>query len=117
MWAGLDAQRIGLVDHLGGLKDASDAAAKLAELGADYDVEYIEPSFSLRDEVLMQFRGEALRMAVKLGFAAPPSDLQRVLDPYLEELRTVAKLDDPRGLVSYCWCQDPRTISGARPRL
>ncbi len=34
VWAGVDAQRIGLVDHLGGLKDATDAAAKLAELGA-----------------------------------------------------------------------------------
>ena len=43
VWAGVDAQRIGLVDHLGGLKDATDAAAKIAELGADYDVEYIEP--------------------------------------------------------------------------
>ncbi len=117
VWAGLDAQRIGLVDHLGGLKDASDAAAKLAELGPDYDVDYIEPSFSLRDEVLMQLRGEALRMAVKLGFAAPPSDLQRALDPYLEELRTVAKLNDPRGLVSYCWCKDPKSLSGAGPRL
>ncbi len=30
----VDAQRIGLVDHLGGLKDATDAAAKIAELGA-----------------------------------------------------------------------------------
>ena len=38
VWAGVDAQRIGLVDHLGGLKDATDAAAKLAELGSDYDV-------------------------------------------------------------------------------
>ena len=38
VWAGVDAQRIGLVDHLGGLKDATDAAAKLAELGSDYEV-------------------------------------------------------------------------------
>ncbi len=30
VWAGVDAQRIGLVDHLGGLKDSTDAAAKLA---------------------------------------------------------------------------------------
>ena len=117
VWAGLDAQRIGLVDHLGGLKDASDAAAKLAELGPDYDVDYIEPSFSLRDEVLMQLRGEALGLAVKLGLAAPPSDLERVFDPFMEELRTVAKLDDPRGFVSYCWCKDPRSLRGARPRL
>ena len=47
VWAGVDAQRIGLVDHLGGLKDATDAAAKLAELGSDYDVDYIETELSL----------------------------------------------------------------------
>ena len=28
VWAGVDAQRIGLVDHLGGLKDATDAAGE-----------------------------------------------------------------------------------------
>ena len=122
VWAGLDAQRIGLVDHLGGLKDATDAAAKLAELASDYDVEYIEPSFNLREELLMQLRGAAVRFAVSLGLAAPPSAVQRLLDPYLEELRTVAKLNDPRGLASYCWCKEPRlqapaAIAGARPRL
>jgi protease IV len=117
VWAGLDAQRIGLVDHLGGLKDATDAAAKLAELPADYEVEYIEQSFNLREELLMQLRGEASRIAVSLGIAAPPSDVQKLLDPYLEELRTVANMKDARGLASYCWCKDPNAIGAARPRL
>jgi protease IV len=116
VWAGLDAQRIGLVDHLGGLKDAADAAAKLAELGADYDVDYIEPSFNLREELLMQLRGQVGSLAVELGIVTPPSELQRALDPYLEELRTAAKLNDPRGLISYCWCKDPGVIGAARPR-
>jgi protease-4 len=116
VWAGLDAQRIGLVDHLGGLKDATDAAAKLAEISTDYDVEYIEPSFSLREEVLMQLRGQVLAMAVNLGVVAPPSAMQRLLDPYLQELRTVASLNDPRGLASYCWCKDPNAMGGALPR-
>jgi protease-4 len=117
VWAGLDAQRIGLVDHLGGLKDATDAAAKLAELRSDYETEYIEPSFSLREELLMQLRGEALKLAVKLGLSAPKGAVQRLLDPYLEELRIVATLNDPRGLASYCWCKDPASIGSAHPRL
>jgi protease-4 len=117
VWAGLDAQRIGLVDHLGGLKDATDAAAKLAELPADYQVEYIEQSFNLREELLMQLRGEASKIAVSLGIAAPPGEVQKLLDPYLEELRTVANMKDARGLASYCWCKDPNAIGGARPRL
>jgi protease-4 len=110
VWAGVDAERIGLVDHLGGLKDATDAAAKLAELGNDYDVDYIESELSLRQELLMQLRSEALQMA---GIIAPRSELDRALDPVLEQARSIAKLNDPRGLYAYCWCREPRgTLKG-----
>src|ERR1700733_2996065 len=108
VWAGVDAQRIGLVDHLGGLKDATDAAAKLAELGSDYDVDYIEPELNLREELLMQLRSETLHLAQIAGLIPPRSDIERVLDPMLEQARAIAKLNDPRGLYAYCWCRQPR---------
>jgi protease-4 len=106
VWAGLDAQRIGLVDHLGGLKDATGAAAKLAELG-EYDVDYIEPGLSLREALLMQLRSQALRLGQIAGVVAPRSDFERALDPVLEQARAIARLDDPRGLYAYCWCREP----------
>src|ERR1700688_1190127 len=108
VWAGIDAQRIGLVDHLGGLKDATDAAAKLAELGSDYEAEYIESEMSLREELLMQLRSETLRIAEIMGLIAPRSELDRALDPVLEQARSIARLNDPRGLYAYCWCREPR---------
>jgi protease-4 len=108
VWAGVDAERIGLVDHLGGLKDAADAAAKLAELSADYDVDYIEPELSLRQQLLMQLRSETLRMGEIAGIIAPRSEVERVLDPLLEQGRAIARLNDPRGLYAYCWCREPR---------
>src|ERR1700677_1976477 len=108
VWAGVDAKRIGLVDYLGGLKDATDAAAKLAELGSDYDVDYIEPELNLREELLMQLRSETLHLAQIAGLIPPPSDIERVLDPMLEQARAIAKLNDPRGLYAYCWCRQPR---------
>ncbi len=118
VWAGVDAQRIGLVDHLGGLKDATDAAAKLAQLGADYDVDYIEPELSLRQQLLMQLRSESLRMGQMAGLIAPRSELERVLDPVLEQARAIALLNDPRGLYAYCWCRQPhiglKALAGAR---
>jgi protease-4 len=108
VWAGADAQRVGLVDHLGGLKDATDAAAKLAELGSNYDVEYIEPELSLREELLMQLRSEFGRGLGRLaGFFAPQSGIERALDPVIERAREIAELNDPRGLYSYCWCEQP----------
>src|ERR1700723_1342371 len=93
VWAGVDAERIGLVDHLGGLKDATDAAAKLAELGSDYDVDYIEPELSLREELLMQLRSETLHIAQIAGLIPPRTDLEQVLDPVLEQARAIAKLN------------------------
>ncbi|HME41385.1 MAG TPA: signal peptide peptidase SppA [Steroidobacteraceae bacterium] len=113
VWAGVDAQRIGLVDTLGGLKDATDAAAKLAELGSDYDVEYIEPELNLREELLMQLRSETLALSQRVGIVPPRSDIERVLDPVLEQARAIARLNDPRGLYAYCWCREPHmTLKG-----
>ncbi len=108
VWAGVDAQRIGLVDHLGGLKDATDAAAKLAELGPNYDVDYIEPELSLREELLMQLRSEFGQSVGRLAeLLAPQSGVERALDPLVERAREIAELNDPRGLYAYCWCEQP----------
>lgn len=107
VWAGTDAQRIGLVDHLGGLKDATDAAAKLAELGSDYDVDYLETELSLRQELLMQIRSQAVRVGQLTGLIPERTELERILDPVLAETRMITQLKDPRGLYSYCWCRAP----------
>jgi protease-4 len=109
VWAGVDAQRIGLVDHLGGLKDSTEAAAKLAELGSDYRVSYIEPELNLREQLLMQLRSESLYLGRLAGLVAARSDIDRALDPLLEQARAIAKLNDPRGLYAYCWCREPRS--------
>jgi len=113
VWAGVDAERIGLVDHLGGLKDATDAAAKLAELGSDYDVDYVQPELSFKEQLLMQLRSQAIRLARMAGIVPPRSDLERALDPLLEQARAIARLNDPRGLYAYCWCTQPRASSRA----
>jgi protease-4 len=117
VWAGVDAQRIGLVDQLGGLAAATDAAAKLADLGADYTVDYIEPELSLREELLMQLRSEALQLGRLAGLVGPADGVERALDPLLEQARSIAALNDPRGLYAYCWCQQPpgpRRMLGGR---
>jgi protease-4 len=111
VWAGVDAERIGLVDHLGGLKDATDAAAKLAELGADYEVDYIQPELSLKEELFMQLRSQAVELGRTVGIIPPPGDIGRVLDPLLDQARAIARLNDPRGLYAYCWCTQPRGVS------
>jgi protease-4 len=110
VWAGADAQRIGLVDHLGGLKDAVEAAAKLAELTAPYDVDYIESELTLREELIMQLRSQALRVGTLAGFVAPRTDIERVIDPLVKQALAIARLNDPRGLYAYCWCREPANL-------
>lgn len=110
VWAGVDAQRIGLVDHLGGLKDATDAGAKLAELGVDYDVDYLEIDLSLRQQLLMQLRAQAQHWSLLGGLLSQYSEIERVLDPVVRQAIDIARLNDPRGLYAYCWCLEPRSI-------
>ncbi len=110
VWAGVDAQRIGLVDHLGGLKDATEAAAKLAELGSDYEAEYIESDLSLREQLLMQLHSQVSRVGYALGLFPRASSIVEILDPVLKQATDIARLNDPRGLYAYCWCQEPRDL-------
>jgi len=58
VWSGLDAQRLGLVDHLGGFDDAVNAAARLADLGDDYGRSWIKPPQGLVDILLARFIGK-----------------------------------------------------------
>ena len=107
VWAGVDAQRLGLVDHLGGLKDASNAAAKLADLDDEYEVEYLHQDLTLREALLSQFRGGSAMLAIRAGLMPPALPLSQALDPLLAQARKIARLQDPRGLYAYCWCQEP----------
>jgi protease-4 len=115
VWAGADAERIGLVDHLGGLTDAAAAAARLADLSGDYGVDYIQPELSLREQLLLQLRSEALSVGRAVGIVPRRSDIERMLDPVLEQARAVARLNDPRGLYAYCWCTQPSLSFRAPP--
>ncbi|MFI4891149.1 MAG: signal peptide peptidase SppA, partial [Steroidobacterales bacterium] len=107
VWAGVDAERIGLVDHLGGLHDAVAAAEKLSDLGADAPVDYLEPEMTLREQLLLQLRSQAVSLARAAGFAPAATPLMRMLDPVLDGARTIARLNDPHGLYAYCWCAQP----------
>jgi protease-4 len=107
------------VDHLGGLKDASDAAAKLADLDSDYDVEYLHPDLTFREALLTQMHSSGARLAIKAGLMPTASPLSQVLDPLLTQARKIQRLQDPRGLFAYCWCQEPfgQPIGGSRTGL
>ena len=67
VWTGVDAKRLGLVDHLGGFDAAIDAAAKRAGLGKDYGRVWILPPQSLENFILEQIFGSADTYLAGLG--------------------------------------------------
>ena len=107
VWSGVDSERLGLVDHLGDLKGAVAAAARLADVGGKYGVDYIEPALGLRDELLMQLRSDALHWGRFAGLVPRGSPLANALGPLVEQARDLSRLNDPRGIYAYCWCAAP----------
>ncbi len=106
VWIATEAAKLGLVDHLGDLDGAVEAAAKLAKLPAGkYEVTFRQKELTWRDKLLRELRAEGRSAAVTIGLAAPlPPAVGRVLGAFDRELRAVAAFNDPRHLYSYCGC-------------
>jgi protease-4 len=108
VWAGSDAQRLGLVDRVGGFRDALHAAAKRARMGDDYEVRVVEPELTLAQQLLMNMRGYASRLVRALGMgAAPPAlaQMNATLKPLQAELARWRRFSATQGNYAYCFCR------------
>jgi protease IV len=105
VWAGADAAQQGLVDHLGSYKDALNAAAKLAKLEEDYEVQYIEPALGWREAIALQSQALAARFARAV---APEREMltnaRRWFAPLEAELARLSRFTDPKQVYYYCPC-------------
>ena len=116
VWAGADARRIGLVDHLGTLEDAVRAAARLAKV-KHYYVQFIHPRVSWTQELVRRAQSRAVSVAVslfgprlfatQLGFPGL-SALTGRLGPYARQLAQLARFSGHGNgkLYAYCFCSD-----------
>jgi protease-4 len=100
VWSGADAYEKGLVDQLGGLKEAIASAATRASLGDDYQVEYVEKELELKDRIVKGMLGNAAaHIEVVPGFASSP--YAAVLRHFAEQAQIFAAMRDPRGIYAY----------------
>jgi protease-4 len=102
VWSGADAKRLGLVDELGDSRTAIELAAKLADLGDDFDVEYFDAETGLGEALGLRLQA---RLAQALAPLVPQSmlpQLPRSLQPVAAELNRIARLSDPRNTYMYC---------------
>jgi len=108
IWTGADAQELGLVDQLGGLDDAIEAAAARAGLtDDDWDVLYVAERLSMAEQLLLQY----LRFLDRLFsiFNADMGSLGRLLNLLSEQVDTglpsLQNWNDPRGIYYHCFCE------------
>jgi protease IV len=106
VWIGTDALQRGLVDRLGNLPDAIDSAAELAGLeDGSYSVEYFEQQLGLAERLALELTAQAAPLIETLqGQPAWRRTVSRWLESAMEPLAFVDRLNDPRGVYAYCFC-------------
>ncbi len=111
VWAGRDALRIGLVDHLGSLQQAVEAAAKRAKLAeGKYSVRYREPELSWAQEIAQSFKTRTAAIVLRYGGSADPQLLQTVqlarrdFGPLEREVLRLNRVAVPGRLYAHCFC-------------
>ena len=103
VWIGADGKELGLVDSIGGLDEAVEAAASRAGLEAGkYGRTYIEPEMSFGQRLAAELVTRSVRALTVLGLRAPatvPSGLVRDAMRSLDrQVRALSALNDPRSL-------------------
>jgi len=112
VWTGAQARERGLVDRLGGYRDALQSAAKRAKLGADYRVAYVERPVGKVERFLNMMgasTAQAVTIQVKLGLlenALPPGPVAQVAQD-MAWLNEVADGRKPFAAVTHCLCAVP----------
>ncbi len=107
IWTGLDAYELGLIDRIGGVDEAIEAAATRAGLASgSWDVVYVAEKLSFAEQLLMQY----LRMLDQLisfagGEAAWLSRLWQQLASAADTAMLSQQWNDPRGIYYHCLCE------------
>ncbi len=101
VWSGLDAKRLGLVDHIGGLYEATAAAARAAGLAeGQYKLKPLDAAPDWRSALfeLLSIRLQNLLQLARSAMLAPPFDV-------LREQLGLSWVNDRRGVYAHCGCE------------
>ncbi len=103
VWTGEQALERGLVDKTGTFQDAIEASARIAGLGENYRIEWIEPEKSVLDELLTDFMAAAvshLNLSVTTPASLPASWLQSMLG----DLQFIVAQQGKFTVAAHCLC-------------
>jgi protease-4 len=103
VWSGAQAAERGLVDRIGTLQDALDAAARRVGLSESYRVTYIEPELSPFESLILDLSGNALQ-ALNLKFSDHDLLPERLRKDLLADLRALLRSDGQLTVAAHCLC-------------
>jgi len=104
VWSGQQALDKGLIDKTGTFQDAIEASARIAGLGDNYQVEWIEPEKSMLDEFFTDFLAGAIA-ALDLSVGKPINLPVSWLQGMLEDLEFIAGQQGKFTLAAHCLCE------------
>ncbi|MEJ2534558.1 MAG: signal peptide peptidase SppA, partial [Gammaproteobacteria bacterium] len=115
VWSGAQAADRGLVDRLGTLQDAVDAAARIAGLGSDYSVDWFEPALTPFEQFMMDMTTEAVVRVPALGAsltlpgaaALPPLAQLPFARGLVDDLGALLRSDGRLTVAAHCLCRLP----------
>lgn len=93
VWSGMEAKKIGLVDEIGGLQDAIQAAAKLAKLENDWKLDEYPKTRSLEQRILQKLAGAKASPAV-----SRTDPLTAQWQKFQQDLAVLKTFNDPKGI-------------------
>lgn len=103
VWSGQQAAERSLIDRTGTFQDAIEASARIAGLGDNYQVEWIEPEKTALDRFLSDFVGGAitkLNLSVSAPVILPVPWLQNILD----DLQFLSSRQGKFTVAAHCLC-------------
>ncbi|ASP49379.1 signal peptide peptidase SppA [Cognaticolwellia beringensis] len=102
VWSGSKALELGLVDALGDIENAIEAAAELANIES-YDTLLIEKEKSPRALFLQSLFGQAsILLGVQSSTEYSGNSITKIISQLSLELKQLAQLNDPQGIYSFC---------------
>jgi len=103
VWTGAKALELGLVDELGGLKQAVESAAELAELDV-YDVEEVRRPLDFREQLLQEIaNGQVSALVSFVPKNWLPGSLVSDFYGISKKIEVMAQFNDPRGMYLNCF--------------
>ncbi len=103
VWTGEQAREFGLVDKTGTFQDAIEASARIAGLGDDYQIEWIEPKQSAFDEFFNDFIASAVAR-LDISISTPNSLSVSWLQSMFDDLQFILSQEGKFTIAAYCLC-------------